>query len=235
VVSHLSFGFAAASGPERSEVAIAFSPPLQRWGQIIARSAFRSAEGAVLNSPIRRHRTLSSVAMAYFPLLYRWRGGLRLLLWQSGDTDSVCVNSDGYLYSFSSPADLNSFADANQMRIEDEEPRLHDLDSIETWIGGQKSDVDCVATLNAWNLFCDVANSVENPLKENFEKIDAEMSDVYDKVFWSNNLPAVTPPGKKFVPTWSAEELQALAALLSAGLIMFTSCTQKGSYKTDNS
>jgi len=50
--------------------------------------------------------------------------------------------------------------------------------------------------------------------------------DVYDKLFWGNNLPAMTPPGERFVPTWSAEELEALAALLSAGFAMLSSSMQ---------
>ena len=165
--------------------------------------------------------------MAYFPLLYLWRGEQRLLLWQSGDSDSIGVNSDGNVYSFSSSAELNSFADANQLHIESEEPKLHDLDSIDLWISSKESNVDFVKTLTAWNLFRDIANSVKDPSKDAFQKLDFGMSEAYDKVFWGNNLPAVTPPGKKFVPTWSAKELQALAALLSAGLIMFSTCTQK--------
>lgn len=171
--------------------------------------------------------------MAYFPLIYRWRGEQRLLLWRSGDTDSVAVNSDGYAYSFSSLSDLNRFADANKLQVEQEEPKLHDLGCIETWLRDKDSNVDCFEILSAWNLFCDIANSVEGPSKDSFEKLDSEMSDVYNKVFWGNNLPAVTPPGERFVPTWSADEMDALAALLSAGLAMLTSCAAKSASQTD--
>ena len=170
--------------------------------------------------------------MAYFPLLYRWHGEQRFLLWRSEDTDSVVVNAKGYVCSFSSFCDLNRFTDANKLQAEQNELILHDLDAIETWLRGKQSTVDCVETLKAWNLLCDIANSMESPLKEPFKKLDSEMRDlydVYDKLFWGNNFPAMTPPGERFVPTWSAEELEALAALLSAGLAMlrlqYVKCT----------
>jgi len=172
------------------------------------------------------------VPMAYFPLLYRWRGEERLLLWQSGNIDSVTVSSEGYVQSFAGLADLNRFAHACALQIEQEEPKLHNLDSVLAWVRGKEPDVGCDETLNAWNLFRDIANYVESSFKESFEKLDSDMSEVYNKIFWGNNLPSVTPPGKRFVPTWSAEEIDALAALLSAGLSMFASCTQNHELRT---
>jgi hypothetical protein len=169
---------------------------------------------------------VSFVPMAYFPLLYRWRGEERLLLWQPGNIDSVAVGSEGHVQSFAGLADLNRFAHVHALQIEQEEPKLHNLDSVQAWARGKEPDVNCDETLNAWNLFRDIANSVEGPCKESFEKLDSDMSEVYNKIFWGNNLPATTPRGERFVPTWSAEEIDALAALLSAGLSMLTSCTQ---------
>lgn len=169
--------------------------------------------------------------MAYFPLLYRWHGEQRFMLWRSGDTDSMIGNAKGHIYSFSRLSELNRFAEESKLQVEQAKPKLilHDLDVIEMWLRGKKSTVDCVETLKAWNLFCDIANSVESPLKEPFTKLDSEMRDlgIYDKLFWGNNLPAMTPAGERFVPTWSAEELEALAALLSAGLAMLSSCLHR--------
>jgi hypothetical protein len=40
----------------------------------------------------------------------------------------------------------------------------------------------------------------------------------YDKLFWGNNLPVVTPPGEFYVPAWSDEELAELHRILSDGM-----------------
>jgi len=166
--------------------------------------------------------------MPYFPLLYRLRGQERFLIWISDDTDSVAVNAEGLLLSFPSLAILKQHADANGWPLEPEEPRRHDLDVIARWVILDDASVNCVETLNAWNLFSDVANSVSSPSKKSFEALDSQLGrSVYDKLFWGNNLPAMTPVGEHFVPTWSHQELRYLAALLSSGLELFTSSTSE--------
>lgn len=163
----------------------------------------------------------------YFPLLYRREGKERFLLWHSGEEiDSVVLNSAGYILSFSCLAELCRFADANALQVDNAEPELHDLDYIAFWVREKNTCLDCEQTLNAWNFFCDIANSVDCPQKRLFSEYDAQLNAVYDKLFWRNNLPALTPPGERFVPVWSAEEINALVLLLSAGLELFASCTQ---------
>jgi hypothetical protein len=52
-----------------------------------------------------------------------------------------------------------------------------------------------------------------------FEPADA--TGVYEKLFGANNLPAVTPPGERFSPEWSPDELELLANVLKGGLTVF--------------
>jgi hypothetical protein len=163
--------------------------------------------------------------MPYFALLYRLGGQRRYMIWVSNDTDYVAVNAEGLLLSFPSLATLRQYADAKGWPIEPEEPILHDLDAVASWVLATDSPVNCVETLAAWNLFCDVANSVSSPNKKSFEMLNSQLGrPIYDKLFWGNNLPAMTPEGEHFVPAWSKQEVKSIAALLSAGLEMFSSC-----------
>ena len=46
---------------------------------------------------------------------------------------------------------------------------------------------------------------------------------VYDKLFFGNNLPAMTPPGEHYDPTWSDAEIRILCSVIAAGLHLFRS------------
>ncbi len=56
-----------------------------------------------------------------------------------------------------------------------------------------------------------------------FIALEKTARDIYQKVFWGNNLPAVTPAGKGFDPTWSEEDLIGIKAVLETGLSLFVS------------
>jgi len=58
---------------------------------------------------------------------------------------------------------------------------------------------------------------------DTFEQLDSRFSEVYEKLFWGNNLPAVTPKGFHFDPEWSPDEIAGLATVLRAGLKLFKS------------
>ena len=74
----------------------------------------------------------------------------------------------------------------------------------------------------AWNLFSDVAHSMPDKGSA-FEHLDSQPT-IYDKLFWGNNLPSMTPEGMHYSPEWSAAEVASLAEILSAGLDLFESC-----------
>ena len=162
--------------------------------------------------------------MGYFPLLYRLQHCESYLLWISGDKDSVVVDADGFVPSFRTFGLLQEFADRKHYRLETEEPKLHDLD----WVTISQTDksVDCEAALAAWNLFSDVSASVPE-LNHNFKGLDSQFRLIYDKLFWGNNLPSMTPEGERYLPQWSADELHSLAQILASGLDLFMSVVRQ--------
>lgn len=166
-------------------------------------------------------------AMKYFPLLYRLNAENRYLIWISNEKDSVVVDSQGFIPSFKDPIDLHRYANLNHYSLENEEPVLHNLDRVAVWAASPVTPVDCVEALVAWNLFVDVAASiVERGIV--FKRLDAdsELRAIYDKVFWGNNLPSLTPKGEHYVPEWAPDEIVSLAEILITGLNLFASCTR---------
>lgn len=163
--------------------------------------------------------------MEYFSLLYRLHTEERYLIWMSDEQDSVLVHAGGFVPSFGSLASLREYAALNDYTLRDEEPRLHDLDWIATWVAQTDAPVDCIRTLNVWNLFVDVSVSMPDKGVAFYnDQLDSELRPIYDKLFWGNNLRAVTPKGEHYIPEWSQEELRSLARVLTLGLDMFRSC-----------
>lgn len=165
------------------------------------------------------------LSMKYFPLSYRLRKEARFLIWISNGDDSVLVDADGSVPSFKDLKTLESFAEQNGIQLESETPVIHDLDWVAGWRIAHAAEIKCVPALHAWNLFRDVAASVQAKGAE-FAKLDRNEPLIYDKLFWGNNLPAVTPEGRSYVPQWTLQETQLLAAVLSTGLDLFESCVR---------
>lgn len=163
--------------------------------------------------------------MEYFPLQYRLNGKERFLIWISGESDSLAVSDRGSLQSFPSLIALREYADANGWPMEDEDATQHDLDAIASWLASPDTPVDSEEALLAWNLFCDLANSVNGDKKSQFETLDSQLGKLYEKMLLANNLAEVKPEEKQSAPALSADELNSLAALLSAGLKLFVACT----------
>lgn len=155
----------------------------------------------------------------YFPLLYRLKTQDSYLIWVSNDSDFVVVDAEGFVVSFSDIADLRAYADENHYSLQEEEPLLHDLDWVAAWTRAPGMPVDCTKALAAWNLFADVARSV--PAKGSVvESLDSQPA-IYNKLFWGNNLPSMTPKGRSYVPEWTPHEMALLAEILRAGLDLF--------------
>jgi len=165
--------------------------------------------------------------MKYFPLFYRLHAEESYLVWISNERDSVVVDTGGFVPSFRDLTVLRHYANLNHLNIENREPVLHDLEWITTWRVTLVESADCVKAINAWNLFGEVAASIPKAGIAFRKLADSQIvRPIYDKLFWGNNLPSMTPKGKRYIPEWSQEELQSLAHLMTAGLELFAYCVR---------
>lgn len=157
---------------------------------------------------------------AYFCLWYRLDDIDAYLIWFSNDQDGVVVQPDGSVPSFPNESTLCAYTVTYQLPIKEGQPILHNLDVVSRWLHRTLSaDIDCDQFLMAWNLFSDISNSIGGE----FNADHARTYPVYEKLFWGNNLPALTPAGKQYTPAWTDNEVLLLRETLAVGLALFRS------------
>ena len=138
------------------------------------------------------------------------------LIWYSDELDGIILGADNKLLTFPNQNLLRAFAKKHKIVLENQEPTLHNLNIIQNWLQNPTWKVDCFEFLLAWNFFTDVSTSLDAKFKGNRKSMIRNM--VYDKLFFGNNLPSITPVGKTYFPKWSVVEIAVLSSILADGL-----------------
>jgi len=160
----------------------------------------------------------------YHNLWYRLDDSDAFLIWYTDEKDGVIVDADEKVPSFQNTEDLLSFADSRDLPVSVEAPILHDLDFVAEWLKKEDIEpVDCQNFLAAWNLFDDVSRSVGG----SFDADRKLTKKIYEKLFWGNNLPSVTPEGKSYHPAWTKRELKIIREVLGSGLSLFRNSVRR--------
>lgn len=150
-------------------------------------------------------------APRYYPCRLRLDGDNRFVAWYSHNPDGFLRELNGRLVVAESPEALG-------VPLEVAEPVEYDFDHIRAWCAApDPARVDCEKFLNTWNFIDDLTglhSGVDSPHVQLSRLAAAE----YDKLFWGTNNPAVTPPGERFEPLWSSEELSAIRGVFESAL-----------------
>lgn len=110
---------------------------------------------------------------------------------------------------------LLKYAASKGLTVDCNNPILLNLDLVTSWLEAKENtSIDCNLFLNAWNLFRDIAFSVN----AEFDSNEKRTKNIYDKLFWGCNLPSVTPKGKYYEPIWDENELNLIRSILNSGL-----------------
>ena len=159
----------------------------------------------------------------YYVLWYHLDNKDRYLIWFTNETDGVVVNAEGQIPIFKTKAHLRAYAQREGLPIEPEEPKIHHFDRVVAGLKRKRPvELDCDAFLSVWNLLGDISNS----LGGGFDEDKSRTQKIYEKFFWGNNLPTVTPVGKCYVPLWSGQEHQIMRDALGEGLSLLRSRIQ---------
>ena len=143
--------------------------------------------------------------MEYFLVSVKYLDQHLYLIWYMDDIDGVIMAGSNIL-CFNQKSDLVEYCSENGIILEfADEFTTADFDAAIN--GLQQGIVDSKMILECWNLIDDIMLSLNDEEIEN-NKIEEER--LYKKVFWSSNVPAVTPEGSMFTPSWSPEELDIL-------------------------
>ena len=135
------------------------------------------------------------------------------MIWVSSDNDFVVTIKPGRLAAFEKPDTLTAYANKNGIEIQPDQPHKNDIDAVLDWLALEKViGMDCAAFLNIWNLLADICSTLDLKLYE-----PEGSQEIYDKLFFGNNLPAMTPKDEVYVPEWSVEEIKLLANVFRDG------------------
>ena len=136
----------------------------------------------------------------------------KFLIWYTDVIDGLLVE-DNHLKSFNSLVETRDFCKKNKISLSEfEVSAVYKLSLLKKFIENPV-DVDCEFILNFWNLFADIASS----LNAEFVGNEKEYNKIYDKLFWGNNLPSVTPENKKYIPVFSKAELDSIVIIMDSG------------------
>lgn len=153
----------------------------------------------------------------YYAYWYRLDDRDSYLIWYSNETDGFIIDDEGFIPSFTKVKDLQIFAKKKNLTVDVEKPNLITLDPVKNWLknGGEIEDYN--SFLNTWNLFEDISVSTNG----NFDKEKEITNGIYNRIFWGCNIPAVTPEGKCFTPTWTKKELKIIHKTYNFGFQIF--------------
>jgi len=168
------------------------------------------------------------MACIHFVCAFTWQGDRSFFLWHgdadvdtSACSDSVEIDESGHILTFASVTTCRHYTEDHSYDLVSDPVLHYDFDALVRWCGAPSaSTLDLSATLDAWNLFGDCP--AETDVTNLFRTWDGWSGALYEKLFFAQNLPSVTPPGEHYSPTWSIDELQNLARVLRLGLAEFT-------------
>jgi hypothetical protein len=136
----------------------------------------------------------------------------------SPDPDRVLLDDARRLVTLGSLEALTAYAAGESFALEPGLCATYDFDSLIGWCSRpSKRGVDCKTFLGAWNLFDDMLLS-SGRSKLLFDGVETFDEQVYDKLFWGNNIPAMTPEGQSYEPIWSKHELSIMVDAFRQGL-----------------
>ena len=163
--------------------------------------------------------------MFSYPVWIRLHGVDRGLIWQTDDgmeasgedTDTVLV-IDQRIATAPTAAALAELAVRHGLDFEDTEADRLNLDGLEQLLELPASEEICAQLLNAWNLYGDIARSLGATLDDDGEQTQR----CYDKLFYGNNLPSITPVGEHYRPFFTDAEQQLIRGILTRGRAILT-------------
>jgi hypothetical protein len=147
------------------------------------------------------------------------------LVWQTddeagdeGDTDGGLI-SEGQIVWARTQEEFSELARQHNIILEADNEEPQNLDGIEELLQLPASDDTCAQLVNAWNLLGDIARSVNASLDDRGPEAD----NCYNKLFYGNNLPSITPPGEHYSPYFEDQEQRVITEILDRGRVILAS------------
>jgi hypothetical protein len=124
------------------------------------------------------------------------------------------ITEKGRIKSFSSMQILQDYAKSKLIRLHEEESELC-IDTALEWLKERKF-IDCSYFNFFWNTIADIANSLD--IKFCGNKRNKYIDQVYNKLLYGCNPPALRGDGEMYIPRWSKKEIRIFSKVIKDGL-----------------
>lgn len=135
-------------------------------------------------------------------------------IWVSDDEDYV-VTKEGQILFFDTIELLEQYEKDNRIKVNKNEEIQYNLDKMLIWcLGKDEYECGCEEILNLWNISHDVANSVN----KYFLGDESVYDELYEKVFYANDLFSSNPAPHDSVSEFSENEVLNIRKILKNGI-----------------
>jgi hypothetical protein len=144
------------------------------------------------------------------------------LLWVSAGKERdyyvLCKHDPPQLLLARSEEEITEYADRHGLQLSNQPMDIFDFNVLNGVLAGLRpgkplSENAARELLNIWNTLDDVSYSLNNDIMSVDLFLKEDVDKLYEKIFYGNNLPSVTPEGKKYSPLFEAKERSILRSL----------------------
>jgi len=132
-------------------------------------------------------------------------------LWYTSDSDGfVLADNQTKIKSFQNEKAAKMFANERKLNLIDEKTDI--ICNESKLLYSQEMSYNML--LSFWNIISDVSNS----LKLDFYGDCEENTFIYNKIFYSCNLPSIKKEGNSYYPKWSRKEKDLIEEIINEGI-----------------
>lgn len=135
-------------------------------------------------------------------------------IWYSDESDAFITESKR-IKTFEGIENLERYAELNTLKLSVDNTEM-EFDTAINWLGEIDKNIDCTYLLDFWNIISDISNSVGDNFIGNTDK--EIINQIYNKLFYGNNIPAIKGDEKDFIPKWTIQEKNELNKVVSDGI-----------------
>lgn len=157
----------------------------------------------------------------YYIVQFNDEKTLKYTIWYTNDKDGF-VSEHGKILFFDCVESLKEFCDSKNIIIADDDKIscVYDFGYLKKWLLSPNDRFNCSTMLNFWNVISDASKSMDVVFIGD-DKENEAVNQLYSKLFYGCNLPAINTSGKKYIPKWTQKEIDCLAEILSAYKVLW--------------
>lgn len=149
----------------------------------------------------------------YYLIKILYKIKILYVIWYEDDEDGF-ITEDQKLILFDSIEDAKIFCSKNKIFPENEVV-TYDLTNVLDMAEHISNSKDCRILLNIWNLFSDLAKTLNEEFMGDFDQ--EQILEIYDKLFYGCNLEVINKGEEEYYPDFNDDEERTIILILKNG------------------